>query len=169
MENPVNKLRLSLGFYCFSCGSSAGFCYLFSDQRKMIGEVNCYSISVSLAGSCHCCLLGWVLLPASRPMQDNRGRWTAVSLAGSLLPAFRPMQDNGGDELLLNCFLLGWVLLPAFRPRRIMGEMNCYSISFSLAGSCYLLSDLCRINRKRWIVTQLSSLRLSPPVFTMAF
>ena len=58
------------------------------------------------------------LLPAFRPMQDNRGDkllFNFCLLGWVSLPAFRPMQDNGGDELLLNCCLLGWVSATCFQ------------------------------------------------------
>ena len=76
--------------------------------------MNCYSIAVSLAGS---------LLPAFRPMQDNRGRWTATQLLSPWLGL---------------CYLLS-------DQCRIMGRWTATQLLSPWLGLCYLLSDLCRV------------------------
>ena len=132
---------------CYSAIVSwLGFYYLFTDQRSIFGRDKLLL---------KCVFFRWVLLPTFRPLQDNRGRWTAVSLAGScfLLPdqcriigedeLLSPwlglcylLSDQcriiGGDELLSPWLGLCYLLSDQCR---IMGEMNCYSIAVSLAGS----------------------------------
>ena len=167
---PVTELRLSL----------------FSDQCRIIGEINAVSLSGSLLpafrpcwimGEIKCCLLVWVSSSCFQTLQDNGGDKCCL-LVWVSSTSFQTLLDNGGDGMLSPCLGLYYLLSGL---RRILGEMYAVSLSGSLLPAfrpCWIMGEMFAVSLSGSSTTSFQTLLdnggdvcrllVSSPVFTMA-
>ena len=90
--------------------------YLLTDllednMKRTEGQVSWFSGSTALFESCRL----YLLADQCRIIEGVELLSNYCLLGWSLLPAFRPMQDNGRRELPTNCCLLVWVSATCFQ------------------------------------------------------